>query len=66
MFRYQIADKGSKCVEIAGLDDKRRLTVLLSCTMEGKLLPTLVIYTGNTPACLPEVDYPKGLVFDLH
>ena len=34
---YTFADKGSKRV---GLDDKCQLTVLLSCTMKGKLLPT--------------------------
>ena len=56
---WTFADKGSKRVEIAGLDDKRQLTVLLSCTMKGKLLPTQVIYAGKTPACLPKVDYPS-------
>ena len=48
----------SNC-EIAGLDDKRQLTVMLSYTMKGKLLPTQVIYAGKTPACLPKVDYPN-------
>ena len=33
------ADKGSKQVEIAGLDDKRQLTVLLSCTMKVNCFP---------------------------
>ena len=56
---WTFADKGSKRVEIAGLDDKRQLTVLLSCTMKGKLLPTQVIYAGKTPACLPKADYPS-------
>ena len=56
---WTFADKGSKRVEIAGLDDKRQLIVLLSCTMKGKLLPTQVIYAGKTPACLPKADYPS-------
>ena len=56
---WTFADKGSKRVEIAGLDDKRQLTVLLSCTMKGKLLPTQIIYAGKTPACLPKADYPS-------
>ena len=38
--------------------DKRQITVLLSCTMDGKLLPTQVIYAGKTPACLPKGDIP--------
>ena len=54
---WTFADKGSKQVEIAGLDDKHQLTLLLSCTMKGKLLPTQVIYAGKTPACLLKVDY---------
>ena len=56
---WTFAEKGSKRVEIAGLDDKRQITVLLTCTMSGKLLPTQVIYAGKTPACLPKVTYPK-------
>ena len=56
---WTFTDKGSKRVEISGLDDKHQLTVLLSCTMKGKPLPTQVIYTGKTPTCLPKVDYPS-------
>lgn len=56
---WTFAEKGSKRVEIAGLDDKRQITVLLTCTLSGKLLPTQVIYAGKTPACLPKVTYPK-------
>ena len=43
MCQYQIghSKKGTKRVEIAGLDDKRHITVLLSCTMDEKVLPTL-------------------------
>ena len=50
-------EKGAKRVEIAGLDVKCQITVLLSCTMDGKLLPTQVIYAGKT-ASLPKCDYP--------
>ena len=53
------AEKGFKRVEIVGLDDKRQITVLLTCTMSGKLLSTQVIYASKTPACLPKVAYPK-------
>jgi len=51
------AEKGSKQVEIAGLDDKHQITVLLTC---GKLLPTQVMYAGKALACLPKVTCPKG------
>ena len=49
---WTFEEKGTKRIEIAGLDDKRQITVLLSCSMKGKLLPTQVIYGGKTPACL--------------
>ena len=50
--------KGSKRVEVAGVDDKRQITALLSITMSGKLLPVQVVYKGKTPACLPKVPFP--------
>ena len=56
---WTFAEKGSKRVEISGLDDKRQITVLLTCTMSGKLLSTQVIYAGKTSACLPKVTCPK-------
>ena len=57
---WTFEQKGAKRVEIVGLDDKRQITVLLSCTLTGKLLPTQVIYGGKTPACLPKRASPGG------
>lgn len=57
---WTFEEKGMKRIEIAGLDDKRAITILLSCSMNGKLLPTQVIYAEKTPACLPKVPYPEG------
>ena len=56
---WTFAEKGSKRVKIASLDDTRQITVLLTCTISAKLFPTQVIYTGKTPACLPKVTCPK-------
>ena len=50
--------KGVKRVEIAGGEDKRQLTAVLTCTMSGKLLPAQIIYAGTTPDCLPKVSPP--------
>jgi len=36
------------------------MTVLFTCTMSGKFLPTQVIYAGKTPACLPKDKLPDG------
>jgi hypothetical protein len=38
---------GSKQVEITGLEDKKQITALLSCTMSGNLLPSQLLYQGN-------------------
>jgi len=43
-------EEEAKRVEIARLDDKWQITVFMLCTMNGKLLPTQVIYVGKTPA----------------
>ena len=56
---WTFEEKGTKRVEIAGLDDKWQITILMSCAMDGKLLPTQVIYAGKTPACLSKVECPK-------
>ena len=51
---WTFKEKGAKSVEIAGLDDKRQITVLLVllCTMNGKLLPTQVIAICWQDFCL--------------
>ena len=53
-------EKGTKRIEIAGLNDKRAKIILLSCLMSGKLLPTQVIYAGKIPTCLPKVSHPES------
>ena len=45
--------KGSRKVEIAGMSDKRQITVVISGTMTGELMPFQVIYQGKTSGCLP-------------
>ena len=43
--------KGSRKVEIAGMSDKRQITVVISGTMTGELMPFQVIYQGKTSGC---------------
>lgn len=50
--------KGSRRIEIHGVDDKRQITALLTGTMSGAFLPAQLIYKGKTPACLPKFDFP--------
>ena len=37
----------AKQVEITGLEDKRQITALLSCTMSSDLLPPQLLFQGN-------------------
>ena len=61
MSDWTFEEKGAKQVEIAGLDDKRKITVLLSCALDGKLLPIQVIYAGRPLlACLQKSGHPQN------
>ena len=53
--------KGTKRVEIAAADDKRQITGVFACSLEGNFLPIQLIFQGTTPRCLPKtVQFPKG------
>ena len=47
---WALAEEGSKQVTVIGKEDKREMTVPLSCTMSGFLLPPNLIYCGKTNA----------------
>ena len=55
---WTMAKQGSKKVKIAGVDDKRQITVVLAGTLTGELLPLQLIYQGKTKQCLPRVKFP--------
>ena len=44
---WTLAEEGSKQVNVIGKEDKREMTVLLSCTMSGFPLPPHLIYCGK-------------------
>jgi len=52
--------EGSKRVEVIGKDDKRQLTAVLACTLDGDFLPAQIIYQGTTPCCLPKFEFPRN------
>ena len=56
---WTMAKEGSKKVKIAGVDDKRQITVVLAGALTGELLPLQLIYQGKTKKCLPKVKFPK-------
>lgn len=46
------AEKGSKRVDVAGVEDKRQITAVLAGTKSGQFLPPQIIYAGKTKKCL--------------
>ena len=57
-------EEGSNQVNVIGKEDKREMTVLLSCTMYGFLLPPHLIYCGKANKCHPDIIFPPG--WDIH
>ena len=56
---WTIARQGSKKVKIAGVDDKRQITVALAGSLTGELLPLQLVYQGKTKQCLPKIKFPE-------
>jgi len=49
---WTMAKEGSKCVDLAGIDDKRQITAVLTVTLDGNFLPVQLVYQGKqVPAC---------------
>ena len=46
-------------MSITGLEDKRQITALLSCTMSGTLLPPQILYQGKLDQCHPNAQFPS-------
>ena len=61
---WTLAEEGSKQVTVIEKEDKREMTVLLSCTMSGFLLPPHLIYCRKTNKCHPDITFPPG--WDVH
>lgn len=58
---WTMEKRGTKRVEIEGLDDKRQITAVFACSLTGKFLPIQLIYQGSTTKCLPKgVNFPKN------
>ena len=55
-------ERGTARVEIAGVDDKRQITVTSACALSGELLPFQVLHEGKTVRCHPSnsATFPQG------
>ena len=59
---WTMAEKGSSQVDIAGLADKRGITLFPAFSGDLTMLDPQLIYQGTTPQCHPDVDFPEGYV----
>lgn len=56
---WTMAKEGSKRVEIFGVDDKRQITGVFACNMDGDFMPIQIVYKGKTAKCLPKFSFPS-------
>ena len=56
--QWTMEEKGSKWVEVAGLNVKRQITAVFCASLTGEFLPVQLIYHGKTQACLPRYIFP--------
>ena len=56
-----MACKGSKRVEIKGLEEKRQITGVFCESMVREFLPIQLVYKGKTDRCHPSYNFPLGL-----
>ena len=61
-----MAEMGSKHVSRKDGNDKCVITVTLSKTITGKILPFQLIYTRKTAHSLPTVEFPCGFCFSYN
>ena len=61
-----MAKKGEKHVAKKGATDKRCVTVTLSETLKGDILPFQIIYKGKTSRSLPSVQFPEGFCLSFN
>ena len=52
--------KGSKRVEISGLEDKRQITAVLCGSLVGDFLPVQLVYKAKTDRCHPKFSFSAG------
>ena len=58
-----IASKGVKeCVVRTTGSEKKHLTVVLSATGDGKMLPPMIIFKGKTDKTIKNLNIPKGFI----
>ena len=57
--RTAMVAKNLTRVGLAGSTDKRNITMTLTVTLDGKILPFQIIYGGKTDQSLPNITFPE-------
>ena len=57
--KWTMEKKGTKKIEIGGLNDKRQITGLFAATMSGDFLPIQLVYQGKTKRSHPDYPFPS-------
>ena len=52
--------EGVSRIEMVGAKDKRQITAVFFCTLQGDFLPVQSIYQGKTTQCHPKFQFPPG------
>ena len=50
---------GTKRVRIAGTEDKKEITALITVSARGEVIPPQLLYEGKTEHCHPHFDFPN-------
>ncbi len=55
---WTMEQRGSKRIEIEGVNDKRQITAVFCGSLIGEFLPIQIIYKGKTKRCHPRYQFP--------
>ena len=64
--RTTMAPKNVKHAAVAGLNDRRAITLTLTISLDGKMLPFRAIYGGKTKQSLPKIKFPDGFSLSVN
>ncbi len=57
--------KGSKHIQVLGVEDERQITMVISSTVNGFLLPPQIVFIGFIHCCLPPFNEGKEKCMNL-
>ncbi len=52
--------KGAKHVQVLGIKDKRKITIVVSFSANGSMLPLQIVFQGTTSSAFPPMNERKN------